>query len=207
MKTIELQDFANDFMQISNNLTLSEIKMLYLLITDKDTRYYTQQEFAEEIGTNRRTINLGFKKLLKYKYIYDIYKADSYTWVYHRMRNYFLNDYSLAHFNNDRRFPSYVRYSRDFVIETMERNISNMVMHSIRDEEIIESNDHIRWLNRIKNENPIGNEIDIVNIDQILRIKGRKSVLTKEVISNYLRNEKPCHYVMIEIPNKSKVDT
>ena len=44
MKTIELQDFANDFMQISNNLTLSEIKMLYLLITDKDTRYYTQQE-------------------------------------------------------------------------------------------------------------------------------------------------------------------
>jgi len=56
-------------MEISKNLTSSEMRMLYLLITKPDVIKISQQAFANEIGTHRRTINIGYKKLLKNGYI------------------------------------------------------------------------------------------------------------------------------------------
>jgi hypothetical protein len=69
MKTITLNEFTSNFMEISENLTSSEVRMLYLLITKPDVIKISQQTFASEIGTNRRTINIGYKKLLKHGYI------------------------------------------------------------------------------------------------------------------------------------------
>lgn len=63
MRTITLKDFTDDFMEISKKLTHSELRMLYLLITEPQVVKLTQSEFAERISTDRRTINLGFKKL------------------------------------------------------------------------------------------------------------------------------------------------
>jgi hypothetical protein len=56
-------------MEISENLTSSEMRMLYLLITRPDVINISQQAFANEIGAHRRTINIGYKKLLKNGYI------------------------------------------------------------------------------------------------------------------------------------------
>lgn len=63
MRTITLKDFTDDFMEISKKLTHSELRMLYLLITEPQVVKLTQSEFAERISTDRRTINLGYKKL------------------------------------------------------------------------------------------------------------------------------------------------
>jgi len=63
MKTITLKGFTDDFMEISKRLTHSELRMLYLLITEPQVVKLTQSEFAERISTDRRTINLGYKKL------------------------------------------------------------------------------------------------------------------------------------------------
>ena len=71
MKTINLNEFSSDFMDISEKLTLSEVRMLYLLITDPDVIKISQQVFASKIGAHRRTINIGYKKLLKHGYISD----------------------------------------------------------------------------------------------------------------------------------------
>lgn len=72
MRTINLKEFTKKYMEISNNLTHAEIQILYLLITEKDVINLSQQMFANKVGTHRRTINIGFKKLLKYKYVSDI---------------------------------------------------------------------------------------------------------------------------------------
>lgn len=63
MKVIPLKKFINDFMEISKKLTHAELRMLYLLITEPEVVKLTQSEFAERISTDRRTINLGYKKL------------------------------------------------------------------------------------------------------------------------------------------------
>lgn len=63
MRTITLKDFTDDFMEISKKLTHSELRMLYLLITESQVVKLTQSEFAIRISTDRRTINIGFKKL------------------------------------------------------------------------------------------------------------------------------------------------
>ena len=62
MRTITLKDFTDDYMEISKKLTHSELRMLYLLITEPQVVKLTQSEFAERISTDRRTINLGYKK-------------------------------------------------------------------------------------------------------------------------------------------------
>jgi hypothetical protein len=72
MKTITLAEFTSNFMEISKNLTSSEIRMLYLLITKPDVIKISQQAFADEIGAHRRTINIGYKKLLKNGYINNL---------------------------------------------------------------------------------------------------------------------------------------
>ncbi len=69
MKTINLDEFSSKFMEISENLTLSELRMLYLLISNPDVIKISQQMFANKIGAHRRTINIGYKKLLKHGYI------------------------------------------------------------------------------------------------------------------------------------------
>jgi hypothetical protein len=69
MKTINLDEFSSNFMEISENLTLSEVRMLYLLIINPDVIKISQQMFANKIGAHRRTINIGYKKLLKHGYI------------------------------------------------------------------------------------------------------------------------------------------
>lgn len=63
MRTITLKDFTDDFIEISKKLTHSELRMLYLLITEPQVVKLTQSEFAERISTDRRTINLGYKEL------------------------------------------------------------------------------------------------------------------------------------------------
>jgi DNA-binding transcriptional regulator YhcF (GntR family) len=69
MKAIDLNEFTSNFMEISKNLTLSEMRMLYLLITKPDVIKISQQAFANEIGAHRRTINIGYKNLFKNGYI------------------------------------------------------------------------------------------------------------------------------------------
>ena len=72
MKTITLKEFTDNFMEISNNLTYAEIQMLYLIITEPDVINISRQNFADKIGTHRRTIWLGIKKLQKLNYVSDI---------------------------------------------------------------------------------------------------------------------------------------
>src|SRR4030042_6443280 len=76
MKTIKIKEFTDNFLEISNNLTLAEIRMLYLLISEPYVIKLSQQKFADKIGTHRRTINLGLKKLLQHKYVSDINITD-----------------------------------------------------------------------------------------------------------------------------------
>lgn len=71
MKTIELNKFVSDFMEISNNLTHAELKMLYVLIIDPDVIKLSQVKFAEMLGVDRRTIIFGYKKLREHGYLYD----------------------------------------------------------------------------------------------------------------------------------------
>ena len=63
MKTSTSNQFFHDFLQISENLTLAEMRMLFVLITQPEVIDLSQQEFADKIKTHRRTINLGLKKL------------------------------------------------------------------------------------------------------------------------------------------------
>jgi len=71
MKTIELNRFVSDFMEISNNLTHAELKMLYVLIIDPDVINLSQVKFAEMLGVDRRTIIFGYKKLREHGYLCD----------------------------------------------------------------------------------------------------------------------------------------
>jgi len=72
MKTIDLKEFIDNFMEISKKLTHAELQMLYLFIAEIDVINLSQQKIADRLGVNRRTIILGIKKLLKNKYISDI---------------------------------------------------------------------------------------------------------------------------------------
>lgn len=69
METINLNNFTSNFMEISKYLTLSEMRMLFLLITKPDVINISQQAFANIIGAHRRTINIGYKNLLRNGYI------------------------------------------------------------------------------------------------------------------------------------------
>ena len=73
MKTIELNRFVSDFMEISNNLTHAELKMLYVLINDPDVINLSQVKCAEMLGVDRRTIIFGYKKLREHGYLSDKY--------------------------------------------------------------------------------------------------------------------------------------
>jgi hypothetical protein len=72
MRTISLNEFTYDFMDISKKLTYAEIRMLYLLITEPEVRNITQQDFANKIETDRRTINIGLKNLRRFNYLSGI---------------------------------------------------------------------------------------------------------------------------------------
>ena len=72
MKTIDLKEFTDNFMEISSNLTNAEIRLLYLLITEPDVIKISRQKFADKVGTHRRTLWLGIKKLQKLNYVSGI---------------------------------------------------------------------------------------------------------------------------------------
>jgi hypothetical protein len=72
MKTISLNKFIDNYMEISKNLTHAETRLLYLLIKDPDVIKISRKILADIIGTNRRTIWLGIEKLQKFHYISDI---------------------------------------------------------------------------------------------------------------------------------------
>jgi|GEM_PF-2842727 len=69
METIKLKEFIRDFMEISENLTKAEIRILYLLINEPEVKSLSQLDFASKILADRRTINLGLKKLKEFGYI------------------------------------------------------------------------------------------------------------------------------------------
>ena len=72
MITISPNDFYKEFLKISQNLTMTELQMLYILINEPEVIELQQQTFADRLGTHRRTINLGLKKLKQLNLIYDI---------------------------------------------------------------------------------------------------------------------------------------
>jgi hypothetical protein len=72
MKTIGKSDFMYFFMDISEKLTLAEVRLLYLLITEPNIIEASQQEIANIIGAHRRTVNLGLKKLKQCQCIEDV---------------------------------------------------------------------------------------------------------------------------------------
>lgn len=69
MKTITENEFLEEFMKISQDLTYSEARMLYLIITEPYIIDIPQELFAKRIHAHRRTINIGLKKLRKLNYI------------------------------------------------------------------------------------------------------------------------------------------
>jgi hypothetical protein len=72
MKTITENEFFDKFMKISQDLTYSEVRMLYLIITEPSIIDIPQELFAKRIQTHRRTINIGLKKLRKLNYISEV---------------------------------------------------------------------------------------------------------------------------------------
>ncbi len=76
MKTISEQEFFGEFMKISQDLTYSEVRMLYLIITDPSILEMPQELFAKRIQAHRRTINIGLKKLRKLHYIPEATSPD-----------------------------------------------------------------------------------------------------------------------------------
>jgi hypothetical protein len=76
MKTLTENEFFEQFMKISRNLTYSEIRMLYLIITEPHTIDIPQELFAKRIHAHRRTINIGLKKLRRHGYISETSSPD-----------------------------------------------------------------------------------------------------------------------------------
>lgn len=70
-RTLTEKEFFAGFMNISQDLTYAEVRMLYLLITEPDIIELPQQIFADRIQAHRRTISIGLKKLRKLSYIHD----------------------------------------------------------------------------------------------------------------------------------------
>jgi hypothetical protein len=91
MRTITIKDFTDDYMEISKKLTHSELRMLYLLITEPHVVKLTQSEFAERISTDRRTINLGYKKLRENNLI--LFSEPIIGESNHRKKVIYLDDY------------------------------------------------------------------------------------------------------------------
>jgi hypothetical protein len=76
METITEHEFFEKFMKISQDLTYSEVRMLYLIIAEPSIMDMPQESFAKRIKAHRRTINIGLKKLRKLGYIHDISYPD-----------------------------------------------------------------------------------------------------------------------------------
>lgn len=76
MITISKHIFFRDFMEISRKLTLSELRMLYILMIEPQAIELSQQEFAEKVDSHRRTINIGLKKLKELGFIKELHFSD-----------------------------------------------------------------------------------------------------------------------------------
>lgn len=73
MKAITKGDFFNSFFLLSKRLTIAELRLLYILITEPDSIDLSQQEIADKIGTHRRTVNIGLKTLKELGYISNVH--------------------------------------------------------------------------------------------------------------------------------------
>lgn len=69
MRTITAEEFLKHFMKICQELTYTEIQLLYLVITKPEVIELSQQSLAEKLNVHRRTINIGIKKLRELNYI------------------------------------------------------------------------------------------------------------------------------------------
>lgn len=52
METVGAKEFYEDFLRISQSLTLTELQMLYILITEPEAIELSQQAFADKLGTH-----------------------------------------------------------------------------------------------------------------------------------------------------------
>lgn len=76
MITISKYIFLRDFMEISRKLTLTELRMLYVLMIEPEAIELSQQEFAEKVDSHRRTINIGLKKLKELGFVKELHFSD-----------------------------------------------------------------------------------------------------------------------------------
>jgi len=137
MKTIELEEFVSNFMEISNDLTHAELRMLYTLINDPDVINLSQQQFADKLGVNRRTIVIGLQKLEQHKYISD--KNITLT-SEQRAKEFILTEFNKFYYNpkNDKEIkvgqdfyhkmlselkpPKHISYDRKLLTATIKEN-------------------------------------------------------------------------------------
>lgn len=142
MKTIDVSEFISDFLEISNNLTKAELQMLYILINDPDVINLSQQQFADKLGVNRRTIVLGLQKLEKLNYVSD--KNITLT-PEERAKDFILNEFKKFFGNPDKEKsirvrqefyhkilheiipPKHISYDRKLVTTTIRENYPESV--------------------------------------------------------------------------------
>jgi len=143
MKTIELEEFFFKYMEISNDLTHAELRMLYVLINDPDVINLSQQQFADKLGVNRRTIVIGLQKLEQHNYISD--KNITLT-SEQRAKEFILNEFNKFYYNpkNDKKIkvgqdfyhkmlydlkpPKHVSYDRKLLTATIKENYPQCVL-------------------------------------------------------------------------------
>jgi len=145
MKTISNNEFFEKFMKISQDLTYSEVRMLYLIITEPSILDIPQELFAKRIQAHRRTINIGLKKLRKLHYIRETSYPDgndmsndeiailsyekvtakkvvinSFNEYYPKHKKDFVVNEDFFHFTiGDIRLPEMYRHNKSFITETI----------------------------------------------------------------------------------------
>jgi hypothetical protein len=207
MNTIDLQEFTENFMEISNRLTNAEIRMLYLLITEPDVIKLSQQEFADKIGTHRRTINIGLKKLLEHKYISDIDEIELFMWAFRLGSCDFLYEGFFRFIAHKKSLPERIKCDRKFIIQTIEKGYPDMKFYFLYDREPLSKDVQSQIIKIIngtsgKHPKPKMNEIT-VNINELVRLKGIPLALTKEMVLQAIQEDYP-RCLIIEIPIKQK---
>lgn len=142
MKTIELDKFVSEYMDISTNLTHAELRMLYVLINNPDVINLSQQQFADKLGVNRRTIVIGLQKLEQHNYISD--KNITLT-SEQRAKEFILTEFNKFYYNpkNDKEIkvgqdfyhkmlsdlipPKHISYDRKLLTATIKENYPKCV--------------------------------------------------------------------------------
>lgn len=179
METITQGDFVFWFMAISEKLTIAELRLLYLLITEpQEVEFMSQMELANKLHVNRRTINIGLKRLKEYNYIREdttSKKSESdstyenvpkraigqakkliiemFIEYYGRSRkNVVVNEDFFCYVLGDLRIHNMLRYRRDFVGRTIKESLPGCKLHYNRKKEDYPSTTSYRIISKINNE-------------------------------------------------------